>query len=54
MTNSGHIESCAEQHEGIGFVRADNLTPEQKRLYLLLAFLVASLPGPRRSVSSRM
>ena len=24
------VEECAKQHEGLGFVRAENLTPEQR------------------------
>lgn len=30
FTNSSYVEKCAKQYEGLGFVRADNLTPEQR------------------------
>ena len=30
LTTSSYVENCARQYEGLGFVRADNLTPEQR------------------------
>jgi hypothetical protein len=30
LTTGSYTESCAKQYEGLGFVRADNLTPEQR------------------------
>ncbi len=30
MMRYSDVEGCAEQYEGLGFVRAENLTPEQR------------------------